>query len=281
MNDNYTYQIGKKIYDLSSRVHVMGILNVTPDSFSDGGQFLEPQKALERARQIEAEGADFIDVGGQSTRPGSEEISAEEEMKRVIPVIQLISKEIKIPISIDTYHSQTAEAALENGAMIVNDISGFNFDDNMTSVIAKYKATAIAMHIRGRPKDMQLNPVYEDLLGEVISYFEKIVWRANVAGIKQIIIDPGIGFGKTTEHNLLLIKHIGELKRLDTPLMIGVSRKSFIGRILDSENPLDRLEGTITLNTIAALNGANIIRVHDVKAGVRTARIIDAYRLTE
>lgn len=278
MNDNFSYQIGNKIYDLSSRIHIMGILNVTPDSFSDGGKYFSLEDAVKRAREIELEGADFIDVGGQSTRPGSDEVPIEEELRRVIPVIRRLIQELKIPISIDTYRSEVAEEALKSGAKIVNDISGFNFDENMTSVIAKYKATAIAMHIKGKPKNMQDNPVYDDLLGEVFSYFEDVAWRANVAGIKQLIIDPGIGFGKTVEHSLTLIKHLSEIKRLDIPIMIGVSRKSLIGKLTETDDPNDRLEGTIVLNTIAVLNGANILRVHDVKAASRTARILDAYK---
>ncbi|MCX7877718.1 MAG: dihydropteroate synthase, partial [Ignavibacteria bacterium] len=216
MNDNFSYQIGKKIYDLSSRVHVMGILNITPDSFSDGGKYLNPADALKRAKEIEAEGADFIDIGGQSTRPGSDEISVDEELSRVIPVIKKVSEEVKIPISVDTYRSEVADEALRCGALIVNDISGLNFDENMTAVIAKHNSTAIASHIKGKPKNMQDNPHYDDLLPEVVSYFENVAWKANVAGIKQLILDPGIGFGKTVEHNLSLIKHLSELKRLDT-----------------------------------------------------------------
>lgn len=283
MNDNYSYQFGKKVYDLSSRTHVMGVLNVTPDSFSDGGKFMKLENAVRHAKQMEADGADFIDVGGQSTRPGADEVPIEEELKRVIPVIKAIISEIKIPVSVDTYRSEVAGEALKNGALIVNDISGFNFDKNMAATIAGYNATAIAMHIKGTPKDMQVKPEYDDLLAEITQYFENAAWKANVEGIKQIIFDPGIGFGKTAEHNLKIIRHISELKRLDTPLMIGVSRKSMISRILNTEdgNVNDRHEGTVALNAVAILNGVNIIRVHDVIEGVRTARILDAYRKVE
>jgi dihydropteroate synthase len=227
---------------------------------------------------MESEGADFIDVGGQSTRPGSEEISAEEELKRVIPVIKALVNEIKAPISIDTYSSVVADEALSGGAVIVNDISGFNFDNSMASVIAKHNATAIAMHIKGTPKNMQAKPEYDNLIGEITQYFENVVWKANVDGIKQLIIDPGIGFGKTVEHNLQILKHLPELKRLDCPIMIGVSRKSMIGKILNTDDVNDRHEGTITLNTVAVLNGAHIIRVHDVKEGARAARVLDSFR---
>ena len=278
MNDNYSYTFGKKVYDLSARTHVMGVLNVTPDSFSDGGKFFKAEDAIAHGRKMEQEGADFIDVGGQSTRPGAEEVSIEEELNRVIPVITALAKDISIPISVDTYRAAVADEALKAGALIVNDISAFNFDEKMAETIAKHKASAIAMHIKGTPKDMQKDPHYDDLIAEIVSYFENTAWKANVAGIKQVIIDPGIGFGKTVEHNLQILKRLSEFKRLDSPIMIGVSRKSMIGKILNNENVNDRHEGTVTLNTISVLNGAHIIRVHDVAEGVRTARIIDAYR---
>lgn len=278
MNDNYSYTFGKKVYDLSARTHVMGVLNVTPDSFSDGGRFMNAEDAIEHGRNMEKAGVDFIDVGGASTRPGAEEVSVDEELKRVIPVISALSKEVSIPISVDTYRAHVADEALKAGALIVNDISAFAFDTAMAETIAKHGASAIAMHIKGTPKDMQKDPQYGDLMAEIISYFENVAWKANVAGIKQVIIDPGIGFGKTVEHNLQILKNLSDLKRLDTPIMIGVSRKSMIGKILDTEDVNDRHEGTITLNAIAVLNGAHIIRVHDASEGVRTARMIDAYR---
>lgn len=278
MNDNYSYTFGKKVYDLSARTHVMGVINVTPDSFSDGGKFMDPAAAITHGKEMEKLGADFIEVGGASTRPGADEVSAEEELKRVLPVITALAKEVSIPISVDTYRAEVADEALKAGALIVNDISAFGFDSAMAETIAKHKASAIAMHIKGTPKDMQNDPKYDDLMAEIITYFENVAWKANVAGIKQVIIDPGIGFGKTVEHNLQILKNLSDLKRLDTPIMIGVSRKSMIAKILDNEDVNDRHEGTITLNTIGVLNGAHIIRVHDVKEGVRTARIIDAYR---
>ncbi len=278
MNDNYSYTFGKKVYDLSARTHVMGVLNVTPDSFSDGGKFLKANDAVAHGKKMEADGADFIDVGGASTRPGAEEVSADEELKRVIPVITALAKEVSIPISVDTYRAEVADEALKAGALIVNDISAFAFDAAMAETIAKHNASAVAMHIKGTPKDMQKDPQYDDLMSEIISYFENVAWKANVAGIKQVIIDPGIGFGKTVEHNLQIIKNLSDLKRLDTPIMVGVSRKSMIGKIISTEDVNDRHEGTITLNTISVLNGAHIIRVHDALEGVRTARMIDAYR---
>jgi len=194
-----------------------------------------------------------------------------------VPVISRLKNEIRIPISIDTYRSGVADAALESGAVIVNDITGFNYDENMPKTIAKHKASAIAMHLKGVPKTMQENPEYEDVVKEVLTYFENAAWKANVENISQLIIDPGIGFGKTVEHNLRLIKHIPELKKLDCPIMIGVSRKSMIEKLIGGGTG-DRLEGTVVFNTIAILNGVNIVRVHDVKAGVRTAKLIDEYK---
>ena len=256
----------------------MGVLNITNDSFSDGGKFLEADAAIKHAINMIADGADFIDIGGQSTRPGADEVPQEEELRRVIPVIERLVKETDLPISIDTYRSEVASASLAAGALIVNDVSGFNHDKNMMKVIAEHKASAIAMHMKGTPKDMQDDPQYDDVVKEVVAYFEDVIWRANVENVNQIILDPGIGFGKNVEHNLTLLKHINELKRLDTPIMVGVSRKSMIGKIAGGEVN-DRLEGTVALNTIAIINGVQIIRVHDVKAGVRTAKIVDEYKL--
>lgn len=278
MKDSFLYRFGKTSYDLSQRTFVMGVLNLTPDSFSDGGKYNDPESAIAHAIAMEKDGADFIDIGGQSTRPGSEEVPLDEELKRVIPVLKEVASRVKIPISVDTYRSVVADEALKHGAVVVNDIGGFNFDPAMPKVIAKHNATAIVMHIKGTPKNMQAEPVYENLLGEISSYFENAAWKANVEGIKQIIIDPGIGFGKTVEHNLQILKNLAVFKKLDSPIMVGVSKKSMIGKILGIEDINDRHEGTIALNTISVNNGANIIRVHDVKEGVRTARLMDAYK---
>lgn len=278
MNDNYSYTFGKKVYDLSARTYVMGILNVTPDSFSDGGKFLNTEAAVAHGKAMADAGADFIDVGGASTRPGADEVSVDDELNRVLPVIEKLTKEISVPISVDTFRAKVADEALKAGAVIVNDISAFGFDNAMAETIAKHNATAVVMHIKGTPKNMQVNPEYNDLIGEIIQYFENVAWKANVAGIKQIIIDPGIGFGKTVVHNLQILKNLSMFKRLDSPIMIGVSRKSMIGKILNIEDVNDRREGTITLNTIGILNGAHIIRVHDITEGVRTATLINAFR---
>ncbi len=277
MNDNYSYHFGKKVYDLSSRTFVMGVLNITPDSFSDGGKYLDTNAALNHAKEMVADGADFIDIGGRSTRPGSGEISVEEEINRVMPVLRELKKTVDVPISIDTFRSEVADEALGAGAVIVNDVSGFKLDPNMLKVIAKHKASAIAMHMKGTPDTMQDNPHYDNVVKEVAAYFEDVLWRVNVENITQLILDPGIGFGKTVAHNMALIKNIVELKKLDCPVMIGVSRKSMIEKLVGGSMD-DRLEGTVALNTIAILNGVQVIRVHDVKAGVRTAKIADEYK---
>lgn len=256
----------------------MGILNITPDSFSDGGKYFSDKIILDRviedAQRMEKDGADFLDVGGESTRPGAESVSAGEELERVIPVISSIRKKIRIPISIDTYKSEVADEALKAGAEIVNDISGFKFDKKMASVTSRLKASCILMHIKGTPKEMQQNPVYENVVEEVYSYLDASKNIAEENGIKQIILDVGIGFGKTFENNINLIRNLIVFKKLKCPLLLGVSRKSFISKIYDS-NSDERLEGTISANVAGIINGANIIRVHDVLENVRAARVID------
>ncbi len=264
--------------DFSKRTCIMGILNVTPDSFSDGGLYFDEKRAIEHAIRLVEEGADIIDIGGESTRPGSEPVPVEEEIRRTIPVIKTLSKEIKIPISIDTYKAEVARRALDAGASMVNDISGLRFDPAMPEVVAEYDVPVIIMHIKGRPRDMQLNPVYEALIPEIIDYLRISIRLALKFGIKEdrIIIDPGIGFGKTFEHNLELLNNLKEFSLLEKPIVIGVSRKAFIGKILGDIPPQDRLEGTAAAVAIAIYNGANIIRVHDVKEMVRVARVVDS-----
>jgi dihydropteroate synthase len=258
----------------------MGILNVTPDSFSDGGLYFDKDKAIQHALRMEYEGADIIDVGGESTRPGSEAISVQEEIRRVVPVIESLVKKVKVPISIDTYKSAVAEAAISAGASIVNDISGLRFDPKMSEVVAKNKVPVVIMHIKGTPKDMQKNPTYKALIPEIMDYLREGITIAQRAGIPddKIIIDPGIGFGKTVEHNLEIIKRLHEFTGFEKPILLGPSRKSFIGKILDDLPVTERLEGTAAAITIGIFNGANIVRVHDVKAMVRVARIADAIK---
>ena len=256
----------------------MGVLNLTPDSFSDSGKYFGKKvsviKAVEDAVRMEKDGADFIDVGGESTRPGAVKISVDEELERVLPVICMLRKRIKIPISIDTYKSKVAEEALKSGAEIINDISGFRFDKKMAETAARRRATVVLMHIKGTPKDMQINPAYGDVVKEVYQYLFESIQIAKDAGLRQIIIDPGIGFGKTLEHNIELITELKKIKKLGYPILIGTSRKSFIDRI--HPTPVEeRLEGTIAANVVSILNGANIIRVHDVLENVRAAKVAD------
>ncbi len=266
--------------DFSKKTYVMGILNVTPDSFSDGGLFFSEKKAIEHAIRLIEDGADIIDIGGESTRPGSEPVPVEEEIRRTIPVIKAISREIKVPISIDTYKSDVAKHALDAGASIVNDISGLRFDPEMPKVVSEYKVPVIIMHIKGRPKDMQQNPVYEALIPEIMDYLRISIRLANKFGISddKIIIDPGIGFGKTFEHNLEIIKNLKEFTLLGKPIAVGVSRKAFIGKILGDVPPSERLEGTTAAVAISIFNGANIVRVHDVKEMARVAKVADAIK---
>jgi dihydropteroate synthase len=253
----------------------MGIINVTPDSFSDGGKYSNAGAAVDAALAMIDDGADFIDVGGESTRPGSEPVPLKTELKRVIPVIEKLVKKTGIPVSIDTYKSEVAAEALRAGACIVNDISGLHFDEGMAETIALYNATAILMHIKGTPRTMQTDIVYDDLIGEIRVYLEEGIRKATAAGVKQIIMDPGIGFGKELEHNLEIIKRLDEFCDIGRPILIGPSRKSFIGKILNL--PVEqRLEGTAAAAAVSIMNGANILRVHDVKEMKRVAIITDA-----
>lgn len=268
---------GKYCLDLSQRTYIMGILNITPDSFSDGGRYQEIDKAVEHGIQMVAEGADIIDIGGESTRPGSIRCSVKEELDRVIPVIKELSTQIDVPISIDTYKSDVAQKALQEGAQMVNDISALRFDPKMALVVAEYNVPLVLMHIQGNPQDMQKNPQYKSLIPEIIAELNHGIKRAQEAGIKRemIIIDPGIGFGKTLQHNLEILSMLKKFKRLNAPILIGTSRKSLIGQVLGLQVE-ERLEGTAATVAVSILNGANIIRVHDVLAMKRVAQMTDA-----
>jgi len=280
----YLLPIGGAVLDLSSRTHIIGILNVTPDSFSDGGRFtgggyeIDVQKAVEAALMMAGDGADIIDVGGESTRPGSGRLSAADEIKRVVPVIEGIRKSSRVPISIDTYKAVTAWAAIEAGADMVNDISGLAFDPDMAGVVAGSGAALVLMHIKGTPEGMQDNPHYGDLVGEVKAYLLAAAEKAAKAGVAhdKILLDVGIGFGKTVEHNTALINRLDEFTALGYPLLLGVSRKAFIGRLTGAAGPDDRLEGSIAAAVMGIARGANILRVHDVKATKRAALVADA-----
>lgn len=266
-----------KKLEFGQRTLIMGILNVTPDSFSDGNLFNSFESAVEHGVMMAAEGADIIDIGGESSRPGSEPVPEEVEASRVLPVIEELAKRIQIPISIDTYKASIAKKALEKGASIINDISALRWDPDMSPLIASKKVPVVLMHIKGTPKDMQINPHYDHLMTEIISFFNERIEYAVKSGISnhQIIIDPGIGFGKSLDHNLEIIRHLKDLKPLNKPILIGTSRKSFIGKILNL--PVnERVEGTAATVAISIANGADIIRVHDVKEMARVARIADA-----
>jgi len=251
----------------------MGILNVTPDSFFDGGKYLRPEAALRRVEEMVQEGVDIIDIGGESTRPDSQLVPLQQELRRVIPMIRRIRKLFEIPLCVDTYKAQVAREALEAGAKMINDISGLRFDREMARVAASFDVPVIIMHIRGTPRIMQRNPRYKNLIKEIISYLRKGIDIALAAGVssKNIIIDPGIGFGKTVRHNLQIIKNLAELKTLNQPILMGVSRKSFIGKVLDLP-PQERLEGGLAAVSLAVFAGARIIRTHDVRS---TRRVVD------
>jgi dihydropteroate synthase len=267
---------------LGQRTLVMGVLNITPDSFSDGGLFFEPQQAIEHGLRMAEEGADIIDVGGESSRPGSDPVPLDEELKRVIPVIEGLASCLQIPLSVDTYKSQVAERAVEAGAQMINDISGLHFDPQMPLVAARYDTPLIIMHIKGTPKTMQQDPSYKDLMGEIIGYLGEGITRAEQGGVdpQQVIVDPGIGFGKRVQDNLVIINRLDELNVLDRPLLIGTSRKSFIGAVLDLEVH-QREIGSLATVAVSAFKGAHIVRVHDVAPARQTVDMVDAIINTE
>ena len=258
----------------------MGILNVTPDSFSDGGTFFGKDTAVEQGLKMAEDGVDIIDIGGESTRPGSDPLPINEELRRTIPVIESLSKKLSVPISIDTYKAEVARRALDAGASLVNDITGLRFDPAMPEVIAAYGVPLVIMHIRGTPKDMQEHPVYEALIMEIVEYLRQGIRLAVQSGVSEdlIIIDPGIGFGKTYDHNLQILRDLSEFVSLQKPILVGPSRKAFLGKILDNAPPSERLEGTAAAVAVSILNGASIVRVHDVREMARVARVVDAIK---
>jgi dihydropteroate synthase len=273
---------GKYHLRLGKRTVVMGILNVTPDSFFDGGKHFNLDNALSYAYSLAAAGTDIIDVGGESTRPGSLAISSDEEKKRVIPVISHLAQKLNIPISIDTSKSTVARSAIEAGASLVNDITALRGDPSLGEVVAEYNLPLILMHMQGTPKNMQENPHYKSLIPEIISFLEEAIKRAKASGIREenLLIDPGIGFGKKTSHNLEIIKNLEKLAILEKPIVIGLSRKSFIGNVLNL--PVEeRLEASLAATACAVLNGAHIVRVHDVGETVRAVGIVDAIKAGE
>lgn len=262
---------------LGRRTYVMGILNLTPDSFSDGGRYPTVEDAVAAAEAMVEEGADLIDLGGESTRPGAAPVPVEEELRRVAPVAERLAGRLPVPLSVDTTKVAVAEAALSCGVELVNDISGLAADPGLAEVAQRHGAGLILMHRRGEPATMQDNPQYEDLWREVLGYLQRGVAQALEAGIprSRLVVDPGIGFGKTLEHNLTLLRHLEELRVLGLPVLVGTSRKSFIGRVLDL--PVEeRLEGTLASLAVAVCRGADFVRVHDVKAAARAVRLADA-----
>ncbi|CEF48991.1 unnamed protein product [uncultured bacterium] len=267
---------GGRCWDLENRGLILGIVNVTPDSFSDGGAFLDPDQAIAHGRQLAAEGADLLDVGGESTRPGSDPVPAEEEMRRVLPVVQALAGD-GLAVSIDTTKAIVAEAALKLGACVVNDVSGLRGDPEMLSTVARSDCGVVIMHMRGTPKEMQRDPSYTDVVAEVAEFLEHQVDAATEAGIgiDRIVVDPGIGFGKRLEHNVALLRHIGRLEARGRPVLIGVSRKSFIGKLLGSATVADLDWSTVALTSFLREQGARIFRVHAVRANR------DALRMTE
>jgi dihydropteroate synthase len=276
--DRYILKTARREIVLGERTLIMGVLNVTPDSFSDGNLYLDRQKAVERGLQMADEGADMIDIGGESTRPGSQSVATRREIARVVPVVESLAGKLSIPISVDTTKSTVARKTLAAGAEIINDISALSDDNKMTSVVREASAALILMHRRGKPENMQTgNLVYDDLMGEIIAYLRKALQKAVTAGIgrNQMVADPGIGFGKTYEDNCKIINKLEELKVLGLPVLAGTSRKAFIGKITGGE-PVQRMEGTAATVAAAIMNGCHIVRVHDVAAMKKVAAMTDA-----
>src|SRR6266403_2107792 len=272
------WKIGKRVFDVSRHGLIMGVLNVTPDSFSDGGEFLTAETATERGLQMAAEGAHIIDVGGESTHPGTEPVPIEEELRRVIPVIENLRRKLDVPISIDTSKAEVARAAIEAGASIVNDVTREQGDEQMLPLVAQTKSAFILMHMQGTPRTMQLQPRYTDVVAEISEFFRQQYARTIGLNIDPMAIafDPGIGFGKTIEHNLELLAQLERLRAHDRPLVLGVSRKSFLGKLVESPDMDDRGAPAVALTALLRTRGADVFRVHDVKENVSALRVTEA-----
>jgi dihydropteroate synthase len=277
MGDTIWKIAGREI-DFAHRGLIMGVVNVTPDSFSDGGEFFSSDAAIEQGLRIAREGAQIIDVGGESTRPGAEPISPEEELRRVLPVIEQLHKKVSAFISIDTSKAEIARAALNAGAAIINDVTGGRADPEMFSLVAERKAAFIVTHMQGEPRTMQIDPHYEDVVCEVADFFRQQFERIIQFGVDPMAIafDPGIGFGKTLEHNLSLLGNLQSLRVQNRPLVVGVSRKGFLGKLVQSKEMSDRFTPTIALTALLRAQGANVLRVHDVKENAAALRVADA-----
>lgn len=274
---DFLVRAGRYDLALGKETGILGIINLTPDSFSGDGLYrMPPDMLVALARQMVKDGADIVDVGGESSRPGARPVSAKEEMRRVIPAVKALARKIKVPISVDTYKPEVAQAALENGASMINDIHALQ-SPGMGKVIARYKAAVILMHMKGRPRSMQKNPKYASLIGEIIAFLDRAVRSALDAGIPRdrIIIDPGLGFGKTLEHNLQILKGLGEFRVLGLPILVGPSRKSFLGAILE-RGPRERVLGTAAACVTAAERGAHLVRVHDVREVKEAMKVFDS-----
>jgi dihydropteroate synthase len=276
--DQTLWKIAEHTIDLSAQAMIMGVLNVTPDSFSDGGEFFGADKAVEQGKRMASEGAQIIDVGGESTRPGAESVAIDEELRRVIPVIEQLRASVSALISIDTSKSAVARAALEAGASIINDVTAGRADSEMFALAAERKAALILMHMQGTPRTMQAAPRYNDVVQEVANFFRQQYERALECGVDPMAIafDPGIGFGKTVEHNLTLLTHLERLRIQNRPLVVGVSRKSSLGKMIGSNSMEDRLAPTIAFTALLRERGANVLRVHDVKENVAALRATEA-----
>ena len=277
MGETCRFRARGRTFDLGPKTWLIGVVNVTPDSFFNGGLYFEPARAIERALTLAAEGADIIDIGGESTRPGSSPISAKEEKKRILPVIEILKQKKDVLISVDTSKAEVAESALAAGADIINDISAGRFDPRMLPLVARSGAGLILMHMKGTPRTMQLAPHYDDVVDEVKMFLKSRLEAAESCAVprENTLLDPGIGFGKTLSHNLTLLNNLGSLADLGRPLLIGVSRKSFIGKILELEAQ-DRLEGTIAASIVGILRGASLLRVHDVRSMKRAIAVAEA-----
>ena len=275
------WKIAGRTVDLSERAMIMGVLNVTPDSFSDGGEFFTTEKAVEQGKRMAVEGAQIIDVGGESTRPGAEAVSADDELARVLPVITQLHESVSAFISIDTSKASVAREALQAGATIINDVTGGRADPEMMALAAESGAGFIIMHMQGTPRTMQAAPHYEDVVSEVTNFFRQQYKRALECGVDAMAIafDPGIGFGKTVEHNLSLLAHLERLRVQERPLVVGVSRKSSLGKMIGSNAMEDRLAPTIAFSALLRERGANVLRVHDVKENVAALRAAEAVLL--
>ncbi len=277
LRNNYELKWDRFHLSLGKETRIMGILNVTPDSFSDGGLFFQREQAIAQGEALAAQGADLLDIGGESTRPFSDSISVDEEIDRIVPVIRTLCKRISIPISVDTYKAEVARAALDAGAALVNDISALCFDPKLAEIVARYRVPVILMHIKGTPRNMQVQPTYDFLLEDIHQFFVERLALAQRQGIprEHILIDPGIGFGKTFDHNLTLIKRLDYFQSLDCPIVLGTSRKSFIGRLTNQE-PLNRDWGTAATLAIGVWKGAHIVRVHNAVAAKQVLAVADA-----